>query len=113
MKSIRRAIAGGLLGAVLCAGSVVGAWACAVPAAGNDVTVTSGGLSLTVHVAGSGPPVLFIPSIGRDVTDFNDLATRVAAGGFLVIMPSPRGVRSNLGSLATARSEERSCRERV
>lgn len=102
LKGIGRALLTGLVGAVLGAASGTLAHACAIPAAGQDVVVTANAIPLTVHVSGAGAPVLFIPSIGRDVSDYHDLASRIAAAGFLTIEPTPRGIRANLGSLALA-----------
>ena len=106
LKGIGRGLLSGLLGAFLCAAPGSFAHACSIPAAGQDVVVTTNSIPLSVHVSGGGEPVLFIPSIGRDVSDYHDLAARVAAAGFLTIEPTPRGIRANLGSLALAGIED-------
>lgn len=41
---------------------------------------------------GAGPPVVLLPSLGRGQEDFSDLAPRLAAAGFRVLRPEPRGI---------------------
>lgn len=40
----------------------------------------------------AGPLVVMVPSLGRGADDFRDLAGRVAAAGFRVACPQPRGI---------------------
>ncbi|MBC7637666.1 MAG: hypothetical protein H7251_18935 [Acetobacteraceae bacterium] len=40
---------------------------------------------------GHGVPLGLLPSSLRDVEDFDDVAERFAANGFLVLRPQPRG----------------------
>ena len=58
---------------------------------------TSGGAHLHVRSMGGGPPVLVIPSLGRGVEDFSELAHRLADAGFLTILPEPRGIGRSMG----------------
>ena len=53
---------------------------------------------IRLHVSGAGPPVVMLPSLGRGASDFDRLAADVAAAGYRVVCPEPRGV----GRCATA-----------
>src|SRR5689334_268019 len=46
-----------------------------------------------------GRMVVMLPSLGRGGQDFDDLAKRVAAAGYLVTLPEPRGVGGSKGIL--------------
>ena len=48
--------------------------------------------SLEVSVAGSGAPVVLIPSLGRGQEDFDVIAEPLLAGGLRLIRPEPRGI---------------------
>jgi len=54
---------------------------------------------LSVRTEGSGPVVVLIPSAGRSVEDFADLATRLADAGFCAVLPEPRGIGTSNGPL--------------
>ena len=41
---------------------------------------------------GQGPCIVLLPSLGRGQEDFDDLAPRLAAAGFRVLRPEPRGI---------------------
>ena len=47
---------------------------------------------IEVHVQGEGPVVVMLPSMGRGAADFDDLAADVAAAGYRVACPEPRGI---------------------
>ena len=47
---------------------------------------------IEVHVQGEGPLVVMLPSLGRGAADFHRLAADVAAAGYRVACPEPRGV---------------------
>ena len=59
--------------------------------------VAAGAARLSVAVRGAGRPVLAVPSQGRSVADFDDLADRLVAAGFKVILAEPRGVGPSRG----------------
>lgn len=48
---------------------------------------------------GAGPPVVLLPSRGRDSEDYDDVAAAIAAQGFRVLRPQPRGVHASTGPL--------------
>lgn len=56
-----------------------------------------------LEVAGYGetgdPLVVLIPALGRGADDFDDLGQRLAAAGFFVLCPNPRGVGGSTGPL--------------
>ena len=47
---------------------------------------------LELSVAGSGAPVVLIPSLGRGQEDFDVIAEPLLAGGLRLIRPEPRGI---------------------
>ena len=48
---------------------------------------------------GKGMPLVLLPSSSRDSEDFDDVAARLAANGFLVLRPQPRGMLGSTGRL--------------
>lgn len=56
------------------------------------LTVTRGDVRLDVLAQGSGRPIIMLPSLGRGATDFTGIAARVAASGYRVLCPQPRGI---------------------
>lgn len=58
----------------------------------NRIIVKNGSHSVEVIVNGeSGPPVVLLPSWGRDSEEFAPMANRLAENGFRVLRPVPRG----------------------
>jgi pimeloyl-ACP methyl ester carboxylesterase len=49
---------------------------------------------------GDGPPIVLLPSLGRGADDFDPIAARLAAAGFKVLRPQPRGIGASRGPLA-------------
>lgn len=47
---------------------------------------------IEVHLTGEGPLVVMLPSMGRGAADFDRLAADVAAAGYRVACPEPRGL---------------------
>jgi pimeloyl-ACP methyl ester carboxylesterase len=67
--------------------------------------VTRGEVTIEVVVDGEGldgdgPPVVLLPSLGRGAQDFDPIAARLAAAGFKVLRPQPRGIGASCGPLA-------------
>jgi pimeloyl-ACP methyl ester carboxylesterase len=62
-------------------------------------TVQAGPARLEVTIKGRGEPVVFIPSRGRGVEDFEDLSTRLVSVGYQAILPEPRGIGGSTGPL--------------
>ena len=62
--------------------------------------VRSGDAAIETYVQGSGPSVVMLPSYGRDGgEDFDLTAARIAASGYLVVRPQPRGAAGSSGPL--------------
>lgn len=56
-------------------------------------------VSLDVIVEGRGPLVVLLPSRGRDSEDYDDVASGIAAAGYRVLRPQPRGVAASTGPM--------------
>lgn len=69
-------------------------------------TVENGASSIEVLVDGAGPDVVMVASLGRGAEDFDDLAARVAAAGYRVLRPQPRGVGASCGPMAGVTLDE-------
>jgi pimeloyl-ACP methyl ester carboxylesterase len=61
--------------------------------------VKNGKASIQVTVRGRGASIVFIPSYGRGVHDFDELSKRLARSGYQAILPEPRGIGSSTGPL--------------
>lgn len=48
---------------------------------------------------GEGPPLVLLPSRGRGAEDFDDVAQRLAALGYRVLRPQPRGIGGSTGPM--------------
>ncbi len=48
---------------------------------------------------GHGPTMLLLPSLGRGADDFDSIASRIAAAGFRVVRPEPRGIGHSIGPM--------------
>ena len=54
--------------------------------------VQRGPVRIEVLAQGIGRPVVLLPSLGRGATDFDVMAARIAAAGYRVLRPQPRGI---------------------
>lgn len=52
---------------------------------------------IEVLAQGAGPLVVMLPSLGRGAEDFDPIADAVAASGFRVLRPQPRGIGASHG----------------
>ncbi len=62
----------------------------------------SGDIAIETYVDGSplAPVIVMLPSTGRDgAEDFDDVAGRLAAAGFRVLRPQPRGIGASTGPM--------------
>ena len=57
-------------------------------------------VAIEVIAEGRGPLVVLLPSLGRDSEEFDPVAQRVAAAGFRVLRPQPRGYGQSAGPMA-------------
>jgi pimeloyl-ACP methyl ester carboxylesterase len=65
----------------------------------KQVVASQADVNIEVLVQGSGPLVVMIPSLGRPAEDFDDLARRLAAGGYCTLRPQPRGIGRSKGQM--------------
>lgn len=56
-------------------------------------------VALEVIEEGRGPLVVLLPSLGRDSEEFDPLAEAIAAAGFRVVRPQPRGFGRSTGPM--------------
>lgn len=56
-------------------------------------------ISIAYWVQGQGPLVVMLPSLGRDVEDFEYIAPLLADAGYRVACPSPRGIGTSTGRM--------------
>jgi len=61
--------------------------------------VRHGDVQIDVIVDGVGPSVVLLPSLARDSDDYDDVASGLAAAGFRVLRPQPRGVGESKGPM--------------
>jgi pimeloyl-ACP methyl ester carboxylesterase len=56
-------------------------------------------VTIEVIAEGRGPAIVLLPSLGRDSEEFDAWAARIAAGGFRVLRPRPRGFGMSVGPM--------------
>jgi len=54
---------------------------------------------IEVIAEGRGPLIVMLPSLGRDSEEFDPAAKRIAAAGFRVVRPQPRGYGRSVGPM--------------
>ncbi len=58
------------------------------------------GVVIETYIDGEGPPVVILPSYGRDGgSDYDDITARLVAEGWKVIRPQPRGIGASTGPM--------------
>jgi pimeloyl-ACP methyl ester carboxylesterase len=62
------------------------------PEAITSNIVQRGNVRIEVLAQGAGSPVVLLPSLGRGASDFDVIAGQIAAAGFRVLRPQPRGI---------------------
>lgn len=72
--------------------------------AGTAVTadhqlVKYGTVQIDVMRQGQGPVIVMLPSLGRSVRDYDQVAERLVADGFRVLRPEPRGIGLSKGPM--------------
>ncbi|VXC06721.1 alpha/beta fold hydrolase [Pseudoclavibacter sp. 8L] len=65
----------------------------------SAVVTTAAGVSVEVYDQGAGAAVVLLPSLGRGAADFDVVARLLAADGFRVLRPEPRGVGASTGPI--------------
>ena len=61
--------------------------------------VTYGAVKIEVIAEGRGPLIVLLPSSTRDSEDYDAVAERIAAAGFRVLRPQPRGMGKSSGPM--------------
>ena len=61
--------------------------------------VRYGGVAIDVIVEGQGPAIVLLPSLARDSEDYDAVAEGLAAAGYRVLRPQPRGIGKSAGPL--------------
>lgn len=61
--------------------------------------LTCGDASIDVVVDGRGPTIVLLPSLGRDSLDYDPIAEGLAAKGYQVLRPQPRGLGASRGPM--------------
>ncbi|HBP32022.1 MAG: alpha/beta fold hydrolase [Advenella sp.] len=56
-------------------------------------------ISIAYWVRGKGPLIVMLPSLGRDVEDFEPVSALLAEAGYRVVCPSPRGIGASTGRM--------------
>ena len=56
-------------------------------------------VTIEVIAQGRGPAIVLLPSLGRDSEELDPVAARIAAGGFRVLRPQPRGYGRSAGPM--------------
>ena len=103
MRHMGRGIRGALAGKMLALAAVIAVTATGLARAAEAAwpvrvdTVSYDQTTIKVLDQGTGPVVVMIPSLGRGAADFDDLAARVAAAGYRVLRPQPRGIGGSTG----------------
>ena len=67
----------------------------------RQADVPAGPATIHVTMRGTGEPIVLTPSYGRGADDFDDLSKRLAAAGFMALVPDPRGLGRSVGPMAT------------
>jgi len=61
--------------------------------------VHAGPATVALTIIGQGEPIVFIPSRGRGVEDFEALSNRLVKAAYQAILPEPRGIAGSTGPL--------------
>lgn len=69
------------------------------PQARTRAVIRRGNVAIEVIAEGRGPLIVMLPSLGRDSEEFDPAAARVAAAGFRVLRPQPRGYGRSSGPM--------------
>src|ERR1700758_1077546 len=65
----------------------------------TDQVIKHGNVQIEVLSQGKGPTIVILPSLGRSVRDYDQVAQYLVADGFRVLRPEPRGVGKSKGPM--------------
>jgi pimeloyl-ACP methyl ester carboxylesterase len=66
----------------------------------SSAVIRRGDTQIEILAQGEGPLIVLLPSLGRGAEDFDAIAARVAAAGFCVLRPQPRGIGRSKGPMS-------------
>jgi pimeloyl-ACP methyl ester carboxylesterase len=78
---------------------VAGVTGAATAAERRSELVRYGDVQIEVITEGEGPAVVLLPSLARDSDDYDQVADGLAASGFRVLRPKPRGIGRSAGPM--------------
>src|SRR5690606_3703661 len=55
--------------------------------------------TIEVYSGGSGETIVMLPSLGRGASDFFEIAEKLMARGYRVLLPEPRGIGRSTGEM--------------
>ncbi len=84
---------------LLAAGFVIGGVVMAAAAERRTELVSYNDVQIEVVIDGNGPAVVMLPSLARDSDDYDEVAEGLAAAGFRVLRPKPRGIGRSTGPM--------------
>src|SRR5689334_12073123 len=84
---------------VVAAAFVLGGMAAATAAERRTELIRYNDVQIEVVFEGDGPAVVLLPSLARDSDDYDEVAEGLAAAGFRVLRPKPRGIGRSTGPM--------------
>ncbi len=87
------------VGAVALAVLLGGIVPAAVAETPRQIVIDHGDVHLVALDQGSGPVIVILPSLGRGAADYDAVAAYLAADGFRVLRPQPRGIGGSAGPM--------------
>jgi pimeloyl-ACP methyl ester carboxylesterase len=84
---------------LLASGFVIGGVIMAAAAERRTELVSYNNVQIEVVIDGNGPAIVVLPSLARDSDDYDEVAEGLAAAGFRVLRPKPRGIGRSTGPM--------------
>jgi pimeloyl-ACP methyl ester carboxylesterase len=75
------------------------AWGTAMASERRTEIVRTNDVQIEVVIDGRGPAIVLLPSLARDSDDYDEVAEGLAAAGFSVLRPKPRGIGNSKGPM--------------
>jgi pimeloyl-ACP methyl ester carboxylesterase len=85
---------------MLAAGMLAGSTMTAAAAERSTELVRYDDVQIETVIDGSGPAVVLLPSLARDSDDYDEVAEGLAAAGYRVLRPKPRGIGRSIGPMS-------------
>src|SRR5690242_17485142 len=84
---------------LLATGLLLGGMAAATAMERRTEIVHYNDIQIEVLFEGNGPAIVLLPSLARDSDDYDEVAEGLAAAGFRVLRPKPRGIGRSTGPM--------------